>query len=59
MGKSQDLLESLDKKLSVSRRGFVKGAVAMSAAAAVYGCSKDEDSEIIFTGGGALSLPTI
>ncbi len=57
MGKSQDLIESLDKKLSISRRGFVKGAVAAGAAAAVYGCSKDDGGEVIYTGGGSGSDP--
>lgn len=31
MGKSKDFIESIDNKLSISRRGFVKGAAALSA----------------------------
>ena len=50
MGKLNDLLESSVNKLSVSRRSFMKGAVAMSAAAGMYGCSKDDDAEIIYSG---------
>ncbi len=51
MGKSKDLFATLDEKLSVTRRGFVKGAAAMGSAAALYGCSKDDGGEIFYGGG--------
>lgn len=42
MGKSktESMLEVLNEKLSVSRRGFMKGAAAIGAAATLGGCSK-------------------
>lgn len=51
MGKSENTYEKKDDKFHLSRRGFLKGAVAVGAAATVYGCSKD-DGEIIYAGGG-------
>lgn len=54
MGEAEKLLEKLSKKLSVSRRGFVKGIAAAGAAAALYGCSKDDGDEVFYTGGGML-----
>lgn len=54
MGKENDVLKTLQEK-SVSRRSFMKGAVALGAMASVYGCSKDSGSDIIY-GGGLLPL---
>ncbi len=57
MGKSLDLIESLKDKLSVTRRGFIKSVGAAGAAAALYGCSKDDGGDVIYsgsTGGGTL-----
>ncbi len=50
MGKSKSLIDDFNVKLS--RRSFVKGAVAAGAASALYGCSKDDGGEIIYGGGG-------
>ena len=47
-----NFVESLKSKLSLTRRGFVKGTVAAGAAAAMYGCSKGDDGEIIYANGG-------
>ncbi|MBQ3033033.1 MAG: molybdopterin-dependent oxidoreductase, partial [Deferribacterales bacterium] len=52
MGKLKDMLENLNIKLS--RRGFVKSAAAAGSIAALYGCSKDDDSEIIYQGSSAV-----
>lgn len=55
MGKLKKVFDNLDEKLSISRRSFVKGAVAVGAGASLYGCSKDGgDGEIIYGGGGSL-----
>lgn len=35
----------------ISRRSFLKSTAAIGAMAAVYGCSKDSGSEIIYGGG--------
>ncbi len=37
---------------TVSRRSFLKSMAAAGAAASVFGCSKGDDGEIIYTGGG-------
>ena len=50
MGKETNVLKSLEES-SVSRRSFLKGTVALGAMAAMYGCSKDGGSEIIYGGG--------
>lgn len=50
MGKTTNVLKSLEKS-SVSRRSFLKGTAALGAMAAMYGCSKDSGSEIIYGGG--------
>lgn len=50
--KAREMLENLDSKLSISRRSFVKGSVAVGAAAALYGCSKDGGGDVIYGGGG-------
>ena len=47
MGKVNELLENK----SISRRSFLKGTAALGAMAAMYGCSKDGGSEIIYGGG--------
>ncbi len=54
MGKETNVLKPLEES-SVSRRSFMKGAAALGAMAAMYGCSKDGGSEIIY-GGGMLLL---
>ena len=41
--KSFDLLSSLKSKLSITRRGFLQGALAVGASAAVVGCSKVDE----------------
>lgn len=53
MGKKNNVLKTLQEK-SVSRRSFMKGAVALGAMTSAYGCSKDSGSEIIYGGGGLL-----
>ena len=50
MGKETNVLKSLEES-SVSRRTFLKGTAALGAMAAMYGCSKDSGSEIIYGGG--------
>lgn len=53
VGKSKDLLDMLDKKLSLTRRGFMKSVAAAGAAAGVIGsigCSKKKSD-----GGGNAS----
>ena len=50
MGKETNVLKSLEES-SVSRRSFLKGTAALGAMAAMYGCSKDSGSEIIYGGG--------
>ncbi len=50
MGKETDVLKPLEES-SVSRRSFLKGTAALGAMAAMYGCSKDGGSEIIYGGG--------
>ncbi|MCI6475116.1 MAG: twin-arginine translocation signal domain-containing protein [Mucispirillum sp.] len=50
MGKKNNVLKTLQEK-SVSRRSFMKGAVALGAMTSAYGCSKDSGSEIIYGGG--------
>lgn len=57
MGKENDVLKTLQEK-SVSRRSFMKGAVALGAMASVYGCSKDSGSDIIY-GGGTVTVDGI
>ena len=42
-----NFVESLKSKLSLTRRGFMKGTVA-AGAAALYGCSKGDDADIIY-----------
>ena len=54
MGKETNVLKSLEES-SVSRRSFLKGTAALGAMAAMYGCSKDGGSEIIY-GGGIIAL---
>ena len=51
MGKETNVLKSLEES-SVSRRSFLKGTAALGAMAAMYGCSKDSGSEVIYGGGG-------
>ena len=55
MGKETNVLKSLEES-SVSRRSFLKGTAALGAMAAMYGCSKDGSSEIIY-GGGLAQVP--
>ena len=55
MGKETNVLESLEES-SVSRRSFLKGTVALGAMAAMYGCSKDGGSDVIY-GGGLAQVP--
>ncbi len=50
MGKETNVLKPLEES-SVSRRSFMKGAAALGAMAAMYGCSKDGGSDIIYGGG--------
>ena len=50
MGKETNVLESLEES-SVSRRSFLKGTAALGAMAAMYGCSKDGGSDVIYGGG--------
>ena len=50
MGKATNVLKSLEES-SVSRRSFLKGTAALGAMAAMYGCSKDSCSDIIYGGG--------
>lgn len=57
MGKENDVLKTLQEK-SISRRSFMKGAVALGAMASVYGCSKDSGSDIIY-GGGTVTVDGI
>lgn len=55
--KTKSIIDSFDKKFSISRRSFVKGAMAAGAATAFYGCSKDGGSgDIIYGGGQVLNL---
>ncbi len=54
MGKETNVLKPLEES-SVSSRSFMKGAAALGAMAAMYGCSKDGGSDIIY-GGGMLLL---
>ena len=60
MGKETNVLESLEEKSleesSVSRRSFLKGTAALGAMAAMYGCSKDSGSDVIY-GGGLAQVP--
>ncbi len=55
MGKETNVLKSLEES-SVSRRSFLKGISALGAMAAIYGCSKDGSSDIIYGGGLAILL---
>ena len=55
MGKETNVLKSLEES-SVSRRSFLKGTAALGAMAAMYGCSKDSGSEIIYGGGITIIL---
>ena len=55
MVKETNVLKPLEES-SVSRRSFMKGAAALGAMAAMYGCSKDGGSDIIYGGGGMLLL---
>ena len=55
MGKETNVLKSLEES-SVSRRSFLKGTAALGAMAAMYGCSKDGSSDIIYGGGLAAQL---
>ena len=55
MGKETNVLESLEES-SVSRRSFLKGTAALGAMAAMYGCSKDGGSDVIY-GGGLAQVP--
>ena len=55
MGKETNVLKSLEES-SVSRRSFLKGTATLGAMAAMYGCSKDSDSDIIY-GGGIAQVP--
>ena len=55
MGKETNVLKSLEES-SVSRRSFLKGISALGAMAAMYGCSKDGRSDIIY-GGGLAPVP--
>ncbi len=55
MGKETNVLKSLEES-SVSRRSFLKGISALGAMAAIYGCSKDGSSDIIYGGGLAAQL---
>lgn len=50
MGKSENTYEKKDDKFHLSRRGFLKGAVAAGAMATTYGCAKDDGGEIIYGG---------
>ena len=50
MGKETNVLKSLEES-SVSRRSFLKGSAALGAMAAMYGCSKDGGSDVIYGGG--------
>ena len=50
MGKETNVLKSLEES-SVSRRSFLKGTAALGAMAAMYGCSKDGGSDVIYGGG--------
>ena len=52
MGKATNVLKSLEES-SVSRRSFLKGTAALGAMAAMYGCSKDSGSDIIYGGGNS------
>ena len=52
MGKETNVLKSLEES-SVSRRSFLKGTAALGAMAAMYGCSKDSGSDIIYGGGNS------
>ncbi len=54
MGKETNVLKSLEES-SVSRRSFLKGISALGAMAAMYGCSKDGSSDIIYGGGWRLN----
>ena len=56
MGKETNVLKSLEES-SVSRRSFLKGTAALGAMAAMYGCSKDGGSDIIYGGGGLTAQP--
>lgn len=44
-------MDKKSKSAPVSRRSFLKSTAALGAMAAVYGCSKDGSSEIIYGGG--------
>lgn len=57
MGKETDVLKPLEES-SVSRRSFLKGTAALGAMAAMYGCSKDGGSDIIY-GGGLTAQPML
>ena len=59
MGRSKRVVEDLNIKLS--RRGFMKGIIAAGTVATLYGCSKDDNTEIVYqgssgTGGGGGSV---
>ena len=58
MGKETNVLKSLEES-SVSRRSFLKGTAALGAMAAMYGCSKDGGSEIIYGGGNNNNTPIV
>ena len=51
--KSRKIISDLVEKVKVTRRSFIKGALAIGAANTVYGCSK-EGIEILGGGGGSL-----
>lgn len=51
MEKVTNVVHSLQKS-SVSRRSFLKGTAALGAMAAMYGCSKDGGSDVIYGGWG-------
>lgn len=57
MGKSktESMFEALNKKLSVSRRGFIKGAAAIGAAATLGGCSKGSMDSAASTAPGSFA----
>ena len=58
MGKETNVLKSLEES-SVSRRSFLKGTAALGAMAAMYGCSKDGGSDVIYGGGNNNNTPIV
>lgn len=56
--KTKSIIDSFDKKFSISRRSFVKGAMAAGAATTLYGCSKDSGGDVIYGGGSLLKAQT-